>query len=132
MPDGSDFGTLRLFARSESTVSIDMMDFFTEWLGELGIDSEVTVMESNKLTNVILDGEYDAFEWGWYVEPDPDSMLAYLTCDQLGGWNDSWYCNEEYDALYERAGRRDRRRQARQDAVKQMQEHALRRRRPTS
>ena len=28
-------------------------------------------MESNKLTNVILDGEYDAFEWGWYVEPDP-------------------------------------------------------------
>ena len=84
MPDGSDFGKLRLFARSESTISSTVMDFFAEWLGELGIDSETTVMESNKLTNVIIDGEYDAFEWGWYVEPDPDSMLAYLTCDQRG------------------------------------------------
>ena len=121
MPDGSDFGTLRLFARSESTVSTTVMDFFAEWLGELGIDSEVTVMESNKLTNVILDGEFDAFEWGWYVEPDPASMLDYMTCDQLGGWNDSWYCDEEYDALYaEQNGEMDD--AARQETVKQMQE----------
>ena len=121
MPDGSDFGTMRLFARSESTVSTTVMDYFAEWLGELGIDSEVSVMESNKLTNVILDGEYDAFEWGWYVEPDPSSMLDYLTCAQLGGWNDAWYCNDEYDALYsEQAGATDD--TARQDAVRQMQE----------
>ena len=121
MPDGSDFGTLRLFARSESTVSSTVMDFFAEWLGELGIDSEITVMESNKLTNVIIDGEYDVFEWGWYVEPDPDSMLSYLICDQRGGWNDSWCCNEEYDALYEQQnGENDD--AARQDLVKQMQE----------
>ena len=33
---------------------------------------------------IILDGEFDAFEWGWYVEPDPTSMLSYMTCDQLG------------------------------------------------
>ena len=41
-------------------------------------------MESSKLTNVILEGDFDAFEWGWYVEPDPDSMLSYMTCDQRG------------------------------------------------
>ena len=81
------------------------MEFFAEWLGELGIESEMTVMESNKLTNVILDGEFDAFEWGWYVEPDPDSMLAFLICDQRAVWNDSWYCNEEYDTLYEQQNR---------------------------
>jgi peptide/nickel transport system substrate-binding protein len=121
MPDGSDFGTLRLAARSESTTSTTVMDYFAEWLGELGIDSEISVMESNKLTNVILDGEFDAFEWGWYVEPDPDSMLSYLTCDQLGGWNDAWYCNEEYDALYaQQNGENDD--AARQEIVKQMQE----------
>ena len=57
--------------------------------------------ESSKLTDVILEGNFDAFEWGWYVEPDPDSMLSYMTCGQLGNWSDSWYCNEEYDALYE-------------------------------
>ncbi|MEQ6900804.1 ABC transporter substrate-binding protein [Nocardioides sp. YIM 152588] len=101
MPDGSPIGTLRLIARAESPTSLDTMNFFKEWLGDIGIDSEVVSMESSKLTNVILDGDFDAFQWGWYVEPDPTSMLSYMTCDQRGNWSDSWYCSEEYDALYE-------------------------------
>lgn len=103
MPDGSPIGTLRLFARSDSAgdISLNTMDFFKEWLADLGIEAEVTAMQSNKLTEVILEGNFDAFQWGWYVEPDPTSMLSYMTCGQLGNWSDSWYCNEEYDALYE-------------------------------
>ncbi len=101
MPDGKPIGTLRLMARSESKSSLTTMEFFKEWLDDIGIDSEVSSVESNKLTGLIIDGEYDAFEWGWYVEPDPDSMLSYLTCDQIGGWNDATWCNEEYDQLYE-------------------------------
>ena len=77
------------------------MQFFQEWLADVDIDSEVETYESSKLTDVILEGDFDTFEWGWYVEPDPDSMLTYLTCDQLGGWSDSWYCNDEYDDLYQ-------------------------------
>jgi peptide/nickel transport system substrate-binding protein len=120
-PDGSPLGTLRLFARSENKKSVDTMSYFKEWLGELGIDSEVTTMESNKLTNVILDAEFDVFQWGWYVEPDPDSMLSYMTCDQRGGWSDSWYCNPEYDDLYkEQNGATDDAQRA--DTVKRMQE----------
>jgi len=57
-------------------------------------------MESGKLTNVILDGTYDIFQWGWYVEPDPDSILSYFTCGQRGNWSDSWYCDKRYDQLY--------------------------------
>ena len=49
------------------------MEFFQEWLGEIGIEAEVSVMESNQLTDVILEGNFDAFHWGWYVEPDPDA-----------------------------------------------------------
>lgn len=101
MPDGSPIGTLRLIARSESPTSLDVMTFFQEWLAEVGIDAEVVTYESSKLTNVILEGNFDVFEWGWYVEPDPDSILSYLTCDQRGNWSDSWYCDEEYDALYD-------------------------------
>ena len=74
--------------------------FLQEWLKDVDIDSKVTSYESSKLTNIILDGEFDIFEWGWYVEPDPDSMLSYFTCDQRGNWSDSWYCNPEYDKLY--------------------------------
>jgi peptide/nickel transport system substrate-binding protein len=100
MPDGSPIGTLRLYARGESPTSVDTMNFFKEWLGDLGIDASITNMESGKLTNVILDGTYDIFQWGWYVEPDPDSILSYFTCGQRGNWSDSWYCDKRYDQLY--------------------------------
>ncbi|MBZ5738690.1 ABC transporter substrate-binding protein [Nocardioides mangrovi] len=102
MPDGSPIGTLRLYARSESPTSLDTMNYFKEWLADIGIKADVISVESNKLTNIILDGTFDAFEWGWYVDPDPTTMLDYLTCGQLGSWSDSWYCNKKYDALYEK------------------------------
>ncbi len=121
MPDGKPIGTLRLYSRSDGQTSTDVMEYFQEWLAELDIDSEVRAFESNNLTNIILEGNFDAFEWGWYVEPDPSSMLSYMTCDQLGGWSDSWYCNDEYDALYEQQ-LTEQDQAAREDQVKEMQE----------
>ncbi|MET0998782.1 MAG: ABC transporter substrate-binding protein [Marmoricola sp.] len=99
MPNGQPIGTLRLFSRPEEKHSTTIMDFFSEWLGELGIKSEVTVRESNRLTNNILDGEYDIFHWGWYVEADPGSILDVFTCGQRGNSSDSWWCDPAYDAL---------------------------------
>jgi peptide/nickel transport system substrate-binding protein len=121
LPDGTPMATLRLYARTESKTSINVMNYFKEWLHDLDIKADVSAVESNKLTNVILDGSFDAFEWGWYVEPDPDSMLSYLTCGQRGSWSDSWYCNKEYDALYEQQnGELDQAKRA--DQVKRMQQ----------
>jgi peptide/nickel transport system substrate-binding protein len=100
MPNGSPIGKLRLYSRSDSETSVSTMAFLKEWLKDVQIDSTVTSFESSKLTNIILDGEFDIFQWGWYVEPDPDSMLSYFTCGQRGGWSDSWYCNSTYDKLY--------------------------------
>lgn len=100
MPDGSPLGTMRLYARSDQKSSVDTMDFFKEWLGDVGIDAKVTAMDSSKLGDLILRGEYDAFEWDWYVEPDPDGILADFTCAQRGGLSDSWYCDPAYDAMY--------------------------------
>lgn len=99
MPDGSPMDPLRLYARSGSTTSVDTMQFFSEWLNEIDVANEVETLSEGKITELIIEGEYDAFQWGWYVEPDPTSMLAFLTCDQFGGWNDAWFCDEEYDRL---------------------------------
>ena len=86
-------------------------------------------MQSNKLTNVILDGDFDAFQWGWYVEPDPTSMLSYMTCGQRGNWSDSWYCNDAYDALFTQQQQRDRpgrpRRRGQADAADPLRRLAL-------
>lgn len=121
LPSGEPIGKLRLFARSDSETSLQTMELMQQYLADIDIDSEVTAQTSNKLTNTIIDGEFDMFQWGWYVEPDPNSMLGYLICDQLGVWNDAWWCSEEFDALYE-AQRGEMDLEARQEMVKQMQE----------
>lgn len=125
LPDGSPLGTLRLFARSDSATSTKVMAYFKEWLADLGIESEVTTVESSKLTDIILAGEFDAFEWGWFVDADPTSMLSYMTCDQRGNWSDSWYCDDEYDALFEAQGS-ELDPEVRAEQVKTMQETLFR------
>jgi peptide/nickel transport system substrate-binding protein len=121
MPDGKPIGTLRLFARASAKESLDTMTFFQEWLKQLGIDAKVTAMDTNKLGDVILSGDFDAFQWDWYVEPDPDSILSDFTCDQRGGSSDSWYCDKKYDALYkEQNGEMDHAKRV--ELVKQMQQ----------
>jgi peptide/nickel transport system substrate-binding protein len=101
LPSGKPIGKLRLAARSDSPTSLHTMDYFKQWLSDLGIDSEVSTYSSSQLTDEIYKGNFDAFQWGWYVEPDPDSMLSYMTCAQRQHSSDSFYCNKEYDKLYE-------------------------------
>lgn len=101
MPDGKPIGTLRLDARSDSPTSLNAMNYFKSWLSQLGIKAQVSAPSSNQLTDIILKGNFDAFYWGWYVEPDPDNMLSYMTCGQRGNWSDSWFCNKQYDKLYD-------------------------------
>jgi peptide/nickel transport system substrate-binding protein len=100
LPNGKPIGTLRLAARSDSPTSLNTMDYFKQWLSDLGIKGQVSTYSSSQLTDEIYQGNFDAFQWGWYVEPDPDSMLSYLTCGQRNGSSDSWYCNKKYDQLY--------------------------------
>ncbi len=99
--DGKTPIDLRLAARSDSPTSLNTMDYFKQWLSDLGIKSEVSTYSSSQLTDEIYQGNFDAFQWGWYVEPDPDSMLSYMTCGQRQGSSDSFYCNKQYDKLYE-------------------------------
>jgi peptide/nickel transport system substrate-binding protein len=101
LPNGKPIGALRLYARTSAPASIDTMNFFKEWLGDLGIDSKVTAMDESKLGDDQVSGDFDIFQWDWFVEPDPDGILDDFTCGQRGGLSDSWYCNKQYDALYQ-------------------------------
>jgi peptide/nickel transport system substrate-binding protein len=100
---------LRLFARSESQTSKQAINFLQGWLKDIGIGSTVKVMSNDTLTEVIGQGNYDIFHWGWVVEPDPDYQLSTFTCDKrsykdagqiYADLSDSFYCNKAYDALY--------------------------------
>jgi peptide/nickel transport system substrate-binding protein len=100
---------LRLFGRENSEDGKKAVEYVRDWLGQVGIKVNVQIMSEDNLTELVGKGEYDMFQWGWVVEPDPDFQLSVFSCDQrsytdggevAAGWSDSFYCNPAYDALY--------------------------------
>ncbi len=53
---------------------------------------------------VTLDGlpkpDADLFISDWVQDTDPGFILSVLTSGQIGGWNDTGWTSDEYDALY--------------------------------
>ncbi len=111
MPDGSRPLKFNLFGRSSSQSSKQTMEFVAGWLKDIGIDSKTKIVSDDALTEIIGQGKFDMFEWGWVVEPDPNYQLSTFTCASRsykdGGsvyanLSDSFYCNKEFDALYKK------------------------------
>jgi peptide/nickel transport system substrate-binding protein len=127
--DGSPL-TLRLLGRQESQASQQTVQFVQGWLEDLGITVETKIVSEDSLIELNGQGDFDIFEWGWGVEPDPDYQLSTFTCAQrsseedgtiYAGLSDSHFCNEEYDTLYtEQATETDAGKRA--EIVKQMQQ----------
>jgi peptide/nickel transport system substrate-binding protein len=92
---------LRLQARSEDDSSSRSAEFIEGWLKDIGIDVVTEAVTDNKLTEDIYAADFDMFIWGWGSDPDPDFIVSIFTCDQINNFSDSFYCNEEYDRLYE-------------------------------
>ncbi|MEA2556164.1 MAG: peptide/nickel transport system substrate-binding protein [Actinomycetota bacterium] len=95
----------RFYSRSSDQPSQDIVPYISDWLKQIGIKIEAQTITSAKLGNIILDGDYDLFEWGWYPNPDPNYILDIFSCAQRppgdGTYlnSDSYYCNPEYDTL---------------------------------
>jgi len=102
--------SLRLFYPSGSPTYNQDAPYIKAWLNAVGIGVTVTEMSTNTLTQVIGNGDYDMFIWGWGVEPNPDFQLSVFTCAQRSsgsppnytpGWSDNFFCDKRYDQLYE-------------------------------
>lgn len=127
-PDGKPM-SYRLFVRSDSASSVKVGEYVTSYLAAVGISAKVKPVDENALYEIIGRGEYDMFEWGWVVEPDPDYQLSTFTCGKrsyrdgdtiYADLSDSFYCNPAYDRLYEQqSGETDQAKRA--EIVKQMQ-----------
>jgi peptide/nickel transport system substrate-binding protein len=122
--------SLRLFTRQESHESQSTGEYVKNWLKDIGIDVQLKVVSEDALTEIIGKGDFDMYEWGWVVEPDPDYQLSVMTCAKrsykdgdavYADLSDSFYCNPDYDKLYqEQSGETDPVKRA--DIVKQMQQ----------
>jgi peptide/nickel transport system substrate-binding protein len=97
----------RYHVRTNEQTSVDASPFVSEWLADIGIQANVEVVTSGALGDIINAGNFDLFSWSWIPDPDPASMLNNMTCAERPpdgatyGNNDSYYCNPEYDRLYQ-------------------------------
>ncbi|CAN5229250.1 ABC transporter substrate-binding protein [soil metagenome] len=104
MPDGGQPLMFRYFVRSENNSTVQTSQFVQDWFNQIGIATEVEALDDTTLTDAIFEGKYDMFHWGWFPDPDPDFILSIFTCGQRppdGIWSDSFYCDEEYDRMYQ-------------------------------
>jgi peptide/nickel transport system substrate-binding protein len=100
--------SFRLYGRSDSPDSQKSVQFIKGYLAAVGVETNVKIVSEDALTEYIGQGNYDMFEWGWVVEPDPNYQLSTFTCSsrsyKQGGvitanLSDSFYCNPAYDKL---------------------------------
>jgi len=110
------------FLIDDSASSARLAEVIRNGFAQAGIAVEIQAVDYNtQMTNVFYNYDYDLTYWYWGADPDPDFLATVFACGQIGWWNDSGYCSEDYDALYQ-ASRTAIDRDERRDYVWQMQE----------
>ena len=104
--------SFRLLYRTESEDSSSQKssEFVQAYFKDIGVEVKLKGVTEDALYEIAGQGNFDMFEWGWGVEPDPNYMLSTFTCGNRsyedGGsiyanLSDSFYCNAEYDKLFD-------------------------------
>lgn len=100
-----------IFPDDEAGAGDRAFQIIQENLQEIGVEIVQRKLDSNATWEAIYcdsDCEYRDFDlamWDWHPSQDPDFMLAAMTCESWGGWNDSGYCNKEFDELHQQQKR---------------------------
>jgi len=102
-PDGSKL-EFRLVAIATTDVDVCAAHLFQNAAAAVGIKLDFQTLDTNTLGSTVYNSaapNWDIFVWGWdTAAPDPGYILGVPTCNQIGGNNDVYYCNKQYDALY--------------------------------
>lgn len=95
----------RLIAIQSTSVDVRAAQLFRDDAAAVGIALDLTTLDENTLGATVYDTEspdWDLFVWGWDSEvADPSYMLGVPLCSQIGGNNDVFWCDQEYDRLYD-------------------------------
>lgn len=91
----------RLYASDDPDYA-RVLEVISDGFAEIGISATPTLMDEDSLIALYPDFDFDLIYWGWGLDPDPDFAMFIFTCDQReeGGWNDSGYCDLEFEQMY--------------------------------
>jgi peptide/nickel transport system substrate-binding protein len=99
-PDGNPL-VYRLNGEDGATET-RIMEIISDGLAQIGISAPASPVDPDTLISFYPAFDFDLVYWGWGLDPDPDFAMLIFTCDQReeGGWSDSGYCDEEFEAMY--------------------------------
>lgn len=91
----------RLYATDDAK-EVRILEIISDGLAQIGISAPPTPMDEDSLIALYPAFDFDLIYWGWGLDPDPDFAMLIFTCDQReeGGWNDSGYCDEDFEEMY--------------------------------
>lgn len=112
----------RLYGVDEAS-NARILEIISDGLSQIGISAVPTLMDEDSLIALYPAFDFDLVYWGWGLDPDPDFAMLIFTCDQReeGGWNDSGYCDSEFEEMYLAQGEAFER-DARKEIIWDMQE----------
>lgn len=92
---------LELLVISDVQGSVDTGKLLQGYLNDIGIDSFLTTVNTNKAYDLWAIGDFDAYVWDWCPDPDPDFMMSVFTTEQCLGWSDGCWSDPRFDELYD-------------------------------
>ncbi|MDX6264490.1 MAG: peptide/nickel transport system substrate-binding protein [Kribbellaceae bacterium] len=108
MPDGSRKLQFRFSIHTDTPIEEKLAEYLTGWFKELGITLTTKRLDSSKFTEETgTTALFDIAISGWSVNPDPEEVLATHLCSRRptasgeGGGTESFYCDPQYEALYQ-------------------------------
>ncbi|GAA0962680.1 ABC transporter substrate-binding protein [Kribbella koreensis] len=128
MPDGSRKLQFRFSIHTDTPIEEKLAEYLTGWFKELGITLTTKRLDSSKFTEETgTTALFDIAISGWSVNPDPEEVLATHLCSRRptasgeGGGTESFYCDPQYEALYQQQ-LKELDRPKRADIIKKMEE----------
>lgn len=100
MPGGGDDIVLRHAVNTDSDLGGAVGELFSGWMNAIGIGVQLDAYDQDQLYEVIVEGTYDTFFWGWVPFVDPDPMLSYFTEAELYNYNDANWTDPRFEELY--------------------------------
>ena len=98
---------LHYYTRTSDQNTTKTAPFVESWWKQIGVGVKIEAVSNAKASSINVAGNLDLYDWGWYPNPDPNYILGVFTCEQRSpkpgvyGNNDSYFCDPEYDKLYQ-------------------------------
>jgi peptide/nickel transport system substrate-binding protein len=91
--------SLEILAVTDWTTSVPEAKLIQGWFQDIGIDTTLKSVATERLLDIWGAQDFDMYVWGWTGNADPNFILDVFTYDQCLWWSDGCYNDPTYDKM---------------------------------